>query len=44
MYLLTAGGLIALIWPRLIAQPADWPHMNSVVACMLAGVLATRCK
>ena len=37
-YLLIAGGLAAMIWPRLISHNAAWPLMDSVVAALLGGV------
>ena len=38
VYLLVGGGLILFIWPAIISHSNQWPHMNSVVSCMLGAV------
>ncbi len=37
-YLIMAGGIAAVIWPTILNHRPDWPLMNSVVACMMAGM------
>ena len=38
LYLFIFIGLVAVIWPGLLAGPSDRPLMNGVVICMLAAV------
>lgn len=36
VYLMIAGGLFAVVWPRLIQDSQSWGLMEGIVQCMLA--------
>lgn len=37
-YLFVSVGIGLVIWPSILSHPANWPLMNGVVSCMMAGV------
>ena len=37
-YLIMGAGIAVYIWPQILFHSPGWPLMNSVVACMMAGM------